>query len=176
MIEIITKVVELLNDPLVRAATVLLSFVSLGISMWAFRRTSQALLVHERNIKAEHARYLDEQWQAIDRLTVSDPACALLVAEMFGLEDSNAAKKEAVHLMFLNTLAASFSGLKNNVVSGEVCASHFCSFFSNYAGSYDYLQVVIEDNYKGYDDFKDECLKYMKHGSAPRMIGSPVQN
>jgi hypothetical protein len=162
--EIITRAVQLLNEPSVRAVTtvvsILVALISFSVSVWAFRRTSVVMSSHFSSLRSEQARFIEVQWNAIDQLTVANSDCSKLMVDMFGIENEMEAKRESLHYMFLNILGAAFVGWKNGAIDHDVYDGHMRYFFLNYKGRPDYLIRLVEAG--GYiPDFKAECMRYM---------------
>lgn len=158
--ELIDQLVQLLNHPLLRAASIVIAAASLIVSLWVAKRTASAINTHTTLVQAEHARFLEQQWQNIDRLTVTNDDCAKLLAEMFG-SSPEAEKKDAAHLLFISGLAAAHSQLLRRAIDDDFYRSHMTSFFSNYKGDKEYLRDLIKRNYGIAEDFVGECEKYL---------------
>ena len=155
-------VIQLLNDPFVRALATLIAATSLVISILALRRTSLAMVSHVSGIRSEQARFLESQWSKLNSLTISNADCARLLAESFGIEGEMEAKREVLHYMFLNILASAFIAWKNGVADFEVYDGHMGYFFSCYKGSPDYLIRLIEVAHYP-PEFLEECRKRLQN-------------
>jgi hypothetical protein len=77
-------IVAALNNPVVRAATVVFSAASLIFSIWAFRKTSVAANTFIRHVSADHARFLEGRWLRTYELTMTNPEFAEGTARLFG--------------------------------------------------------------------------------------------
>ena len=100
------------------------------------------------------------QWKAIDENVLANPESARLMAEMFGLDGEAEARREAFHLMYLNTLSMAFVGWKHEAIDQDVYDGHMRYFFSHYKGSTDYvLHLVKLANYPS--GFLSECERYL---------------
>jgi hypothetical protein len=153
-------VVAVLNDPVVRAASVVFSAASLVFGIWAFRRTSAAANTFIRHVGADHARYLEDRWLRAYELTMSNPVFAEGTARLFGAENADQAKREAVLLIYLNVPLTSFKLMKSGVVAEEDYKAHMTSFFASVRGDRDSLMRAIE--LPGYDqEFREECRRYL---------------
>lgn len=160
LFEIWDRFVQLLNDPSVRAFTSVLSVISFFVSIWAVRQMSTTMASHKASVRSEQARFLEMQWSTIDQLTVSNPDCARLAVEMFGIENETEAKREALHYMYLNVLGAAFMGWKNKAIDEDVYDGHMKFFFNNYKGPQDFLVRLIRNG--GFlPGFEAECVRYM---------------
>jgi hypothetical protein len=160
LFEIWKRFVQLLNDPSVRVFTTALSVISFFVSIWAVRATTTTMASHKASLRSEQARFLEVQWSTIDHLTVSNPDCAKLAVDMFGIENEVEAKREALHYMYLNVLGAAFMGRKNRAIDEDVYDGHMKFFFSNYKGPQDYLVRLIRNG--GFlPGFEAECVRYM---------------
>src|SRR5262245_35213189 len=116
---------QLLNEPSMRAASVAIAFISFSISVWAVRRTSIVLTAHRAGLRSEQERFIEMHWKAIDEIILANPESAKLHAEMFGLNGGeHEARKEAYHLMFLNTLSMAFVGWKHRAIGRDVYDGH----------------------------------------------------
>jgi hypothetical protein len=153
-------VVTVLNDPVVRAATVIFSLASLVFSIWAFRKTSKAANTFIRHVGAEHARFLEAQWLRTYELTFSNPAFAEGTARLFGASSADQVKQEAVLLTYLNILLTSFKLMKSGVITPAIYKEHMTSFFGSVKADRDALMRALE--LPGYDtEFRDECRRYV---------------
>src|SRR5262245_17631812 len=124
-------VVAVLNNPVVRAATVVFSAASLVFSIWAFRRTSASASTFVRHVSADHARYLEDRWLRAYEMTMNSPVFAEGTARLFGVESVERVKQEAVVLTYLNILLTCFKLMKSGVVPPEVYKEHMTSFFGS---------------------------------------------
>lgn len=153
-------VVSVLNDPVVRAGTVIFSLASLVFSIWAFRKTSKAANSFIRHVGADHARFLEAQWLRTYELTFSNPAFAEGTARLFGASSADQVKQEAVLLTYLNILLTSFKLMKSGVITPAAYKEHMTSFFGSVRADRDALMRALE--LPGYDtEFRDECRRYV---------------
>jgi hypothetical protein len=120
---------NLLNMPAVKMLTIAVSLSSFLVSLWALRKTNLAVRTFRSNVLAEHARFLESQWVSVYQLTLTNDKFAGYVAEMFNLESTEKAQKEASLLMYINVLAMTFSSWQNKVIDNETYRSHMDSFF-----------------------------------------------
>jgi hypothetical protein len=158
---VLDQILLVLNDPVVRAATVVFSALSLVFSIWAFRKTSQAAKTFIRHVGADHARFLEGRWLRTYELTMSNPDFAEETARLFGIPSVDRAKQEAVLLTYLNILLTCFKLMKSGVVTEEVYKEHMSSFFGSVKADRDALMRAIE--LPGYErEFQDECRKYAR--------------
>ena len=152
-------IVVVLNNPVVRAATVVFSAASLLFSIWAFRKTSKAANTFIRHVGADHARFLEGRWLRTYELTMTNPEFAAGTARLFGAPSVDQVKQEAVLLVYLNILLTCFKLMKSGVVTPEVYKEHMTSFFGSVRAERDALMRAIE--LPGYEkEFQDECRKY----------------
>jgi hypothetical protein len=157
--EVWEAIVFVLNNPIVRAATVVFSAASLLFSIWAFRKTSKAANTFIRHVSADHARFLEGQWLRTYELTMSNPEFAEGTARLFGASSVEQVRQEVVLLTYLNILLTTFKLMKSGVVTAEVYKEHMTSFFGSVRADRDALMRAIE--LPGYDkEFRDECRKY----------------
>jgi len=161
---IVGYAIQVLNQPSVRAATTLISIlialISFSVSIWAARKTSVVMTSHFSSQRSEQARFIEMQWKAIDENVLANPESARLMAEMFGLDGEAEARREAFHLMYLNTLSMAFVGWKHEAIDQDVYDGHMRYFFSHYKGSTDYvLHLVKLANYPS--GFLSECERYL---------------
>ncbi|MGE3703425.1 MAG: hypothetical protein AB7G08_32525 [Hyphomicrobiaceae bacterium] len=153
------SIVFVLNDPVVRAVTVLFSALSLLFSIWAFRKTSKAANTFVQHVSADHARFLEGQWLRTYELTLTNPQFAEGTARLFGASSLDQIKQEAVLLMYLNILLTSFKLMKSGVVAPDVYKEHMTSFFGSVRADRDALMRALD--LPGYEEeFRSECRKY----------------
>lgn len=152
-------IIAALNNPVVRALTVIFSATSLLFSIWAFRKTSTAANTFIRHVSADHARYLEDRWLRAYELTMSSPVFAEGTARLFGVQSADKAKQEAVLLTYLNILLTCFKLMKSGVVTPEVYKEHMTSFFGSVRADRDAIMRAIQ--LPGYEkEFQEECRKY----------------
>lgn len=157
--EIYEALIVFLSTPRVRAFATALSLVSLCVSLWALRKTIHAVRVQSNDVMAEHARYLEDRWQELHALTLTNAEFAECTAEIFGT-DVRTAKKDAALLMFVNVASVNFSQWKNRVVSKANYEAHMISIFSHFKGDRGQLLRLID--LVGYDpEFREACKTYL---------------
>jgi hypothetical protein len=164
LMDLFLRAVEVVNEPRTRfvitAISLLFSFFSLYVSIWAARRTTTAMKIHSSSLRAEHARFIETQWKAVNESVLANPDSAKLMAQMFGLSGEQEARQQAFLFMFLNILAMAFDARKHGALDQYDYDSHMRYFFSQYRGSLDHVLKVVKDNYS--DDFLEECEKYVR--------------
>jgi hypothetical protein len=91
-------IIELLNLPFVRAFSVLFSAVSLGISIWLFRKTVRLFSTQERHFLVYQTRFIDNMWQRSNALILSKDEYVRATREMFG--DATDGDAVRAHMLF----------------------------------------------------------------------------
>jgi hypothetical protein len=153
-------IVAILNEPDVRAVTVLFSALSLVFSIWAFRKTSIAANTFVRHVGAEHARLLEGQWAQAYNMTLSNGDFARHTSQLFGYASEDDAKRDAVLLFYLNIMLTSFRAAKAGVLPSKEHKTHLTSFFGSIHGDRDALLQLLE--LPGYEEeFRQECRKLL---------------
>ena len=149
-------IVAILNEPDVRAVTVLFSALSLIFSVWAFRKTSVAANTFVKHVGAEHARLLEGQWAQAYNLTLTNADFARHTTNLFGYATENDAKRDAVLLSYLNIMLTSYRAAKSGVLRPEEHRAHLVSFFGSIRGEREVLLHLLE--LPGYEEeFRNEC-------------------
>jgi len=155
---------NLLSMPIVRIFAFVCSGASFLVSLWALRKTNLAVRTFRRNVRAEHARFIENQWVNIFQLTLTNEKFAGYVAEMFNLGSTEKAQKEASLLMYINVLAMTFTSWQNKVIDKGTYMTRMESFFGTYRGDKKRLAELIE--LVGYDHkFRAMCMGYLERTS-----------
>jgi hypothetical protein len=171
LVDTLERAIQLLNQPSVRALSVVIAIASFLVSIWAVRRISVVMTSHGASLLSEQARFIETQWKAIDENVLANPESAKLLAEMFGLDSEAEARREAFHLMFLNTLSMAFVGWKHRVIDLQTYDGHMRYFFFQYKGKADYISSLVKRaNYPS--GFLSECERYL---ALARRAAAPVE-
>jgi hypothetical protein len=148
--------VALMDHPAVRAATLVISLLSLVMAYISLKKTREAVDNYWKNARAEHARFLERQWSDTYRLTMISPEFATQSAEIFGFDTAKAARHEAALLIYINICAMAFQNFRESVITREQFDAHMNSFFAHFKGDVTWLETVI--SLAGYDpEFRKEC-------------------
>lgn len=165
--ELLNAVVAAISHPYARILLALLSVAGFLISVWSLRRTFA-------NTAVEHARFIENQWQAIYHLTLNNEKFAGHVARMFAYgDDTEKAQKGAALLMYINVLASTYNAYYRRLISKKIFESHMKSFFFYYRGSLPALREAIL--VEGYDEgFMNECKRWIELAEHHRKLGDEV--
>ena len=149
---------SLLNLPVIKALSLLASFIGAGAGLLSLRRVHQVADAQLASFRSDHARHLNEQRSRIDLLTLNDDRTARLIAVSFGRADAEAARREALLCLYLNLVASAYSGWQNGLIDRKDLEKHMDFFFDDYKGSAAELSDILNSNY--YDKgFEAECRK-----------------
>jgi len=167
MQDALEMIVAVLNLPVVRAFSLLLSLAGFGIGLYSVRRVHEVAQAQVSHFRAEHTRFLNDQRSQIDRITLQDATSAALIAETFGMTDAKAAQREALLCLYLNVLASAYAAWKNGLIEKAEYEKHMQFVFDDYRGDFDYLWSVIRNN-SYVAGFEAECRAFMQAAGARR--------
>jgi len=148
----------LLNQPLVKAVSLLASLLGAAAGLLSLRRVHQVANAQLANFRADHARFLNEQRSRIEMATLNDEKIAKLVAESFGRPDAEAARREALFCLYLNLLASAHTAWQGGLVERRDFEKHMEFFFSDFKGDAAELSAVLASNYYA-PAFEAECRR-----------------
>lgn len=166
-------VVNLLNQPIIKAASLLASVVGAGAGLLSLRRVNKVADAELAHFRADHARYLNDQRSRIDLLTLNNEQTATLVASSFGRVDAAAAKREALLCLYLNLLASAHSAWRNRLIDRKDYEKHMDFFFDDYKGDRAELAMVLDSNYYA-PGFDAECRKWLEARASRNATGVPA--
>ena len=161
MSEAYDALVALLNMPVVKALSFLASLAGVVIGLLSLRRVNQVADSQLANFRADHARFLNDQRSRIDLLTIENERTASLVATAFGRTDAEAARREALYCLYLNTLASAHSAWRNGLIDKAEYEKHMAFFFDDFKGDAAEMAAVLTTNYYP-ADFDAECRQRLK--------------
>jgi hypothetical protein len=154
-------IATLLNLPVIKALSLLASIVGAGVALLSLRRVNKVADAQLANFRADHTRYLNEQRSRIDLVTLNNDTTAKLVAAAFGRADAEAAKREALHCLYLNLLASAHSAWSNHLIDRADYEKHMDFFFEDFKGDHAELAAVLAYNHFA-PGFDAECRKRLE--------------
>jgi hypothetical protein len=155
------------NLPGFRLAAFLLSLVSVGISIWAFRRTKAVLDAHEKSILSDQIRFSNSEWQKVGRFVLGDEKYLGLAAETFGFASVDDARRTYFYFLYLNPAFCSFQAFKLGIMDRNVFGGGLRSVIHNFKG--DGAELLNAIKLLGYpDDFAALCKQLLAQRDTPK--------
>jgi len=161
MSDIVTLYTQLLNDPTAQALQSLATAITFIISILAFWRTFSLQNTQKATLMTEQRRFLEMQWNEMNRLVISNSDATNQAAQMFGSDDGKAVKRDFLHLSYLNILSAASHAYRENALDYPTYDRHMESFFGSYRGDREYLvQLLQSANY--HKEFQKDCIRRLR--------------
>jgi hypothetical protein len=156
MNDTLSLVIQVLNDPIVRAFQAGVTALTLLISIFAFKRTSQVLKAQQASLRAEQRRVLEMQWSEMNKLILTNSDAATEAAKLFGSDSDVSVRREMLHRSYLNILSTASSAYRSMALDQSTYQRHMNYFFSNYKGDSEYLLHLIKTaDY--HSEFQADC-------------------
>lgn len=155
---IYNEILHIVGTPEVRFITILISITSFAISLLAYRRTSAVMIAHERNMIAEQSRFLDNQWQNLNLLFITDKDAGKWAGEHYRHVYHGDARPIAMRWWLLNLLYSAYNSYKNKVIEPVVFDAHLASVASYFHPQVETMFLQLRSGFYS-DEFAEVCEK-----------------
>jgi hypothetical protein len=160
MNEFLDAAVWFLNVPGVRALTAVISVISFALSLWALRKFRDFTETNRRHFAADHARFVDDQWQRSNHVILSNREHLHIMAELLSYKDADEALRAYLIFNMINPLYSAFNSVKQGIMDKAVFEAAMGDFASHFSGDRSSFLSFLRS--RGYtDEFVDRlnmCL------------------
>lgn len=159
-------------------ATLLLAGLSLIISIAAYRRTAQGVIVTQQNMFVEQSRFLDGQWQSLIQMILSRDEFSLWIQDNFPDIYGEDVRKSALQYWLANIISTAYQSHRFRLIERDRFDAHLFSVWLFWGRDTQALIKFLRQGYqsKGFIGACEDALRRIesRHTSAPiRPAASP---
>jgi hypothetical protein len=127
---------DLLNDPIIRAGTTILAFISAAVGISAARKAHKVLYTHGQQILVRQLQLMDDHWKRIYYTVLTDDKAATIFGKLVGVDDLTLLQRHALITILIDLLASAYASRRSDIMPDEIYDAHFSAvamFFQNRA-------------------------------------------
>lgn len=152
-------------------ATVLLAGLSLIISIAAYKRTAQGVIVSQQNMFVEQSRFLDGQWQSLIQMILSRDDFSSWIQETFPDIYGDDVRKSALQYWLANIISTAYQSHRFRLIESDRFDAHLFSVWLFWGRDTSALMNFLRQGYqsKGFISACEDALKRIeaRHTSPP---------
>ena len=146
-------------SPWFKVFTFTMSFISLIISIWVFRRTMKVLSAQRANILSSQLQHVNQQWQELFKLIFKDDMAQALATQLLGFYSLEETRTIYFYFMFLNPIYFEYQAYRLGIMDEKKFKLDLLYIARNFKGDRNELIKSMRlGEYPG--DFIKICQKY----------------
>lgn len=154
-------VLELLNEPLIRAGTTVLAVVSAAVGIRATQKAWSVLHTHKQQILVQQLQLLEHHWQKLNYSILSDEKVAAIIDKVTGIDDVALLRERSFIRILIQMLSSAYESRKHDIMPEDTYEVQFKSvawYFHNRADLF--FSSFNHDLYS--TDFSQDCERRFK--------------
>jgi hypothetical protein len=157
---VVDGIAAAVSSPWFRFLTFSISFVSLAMSIWVFRRTMNVLRVQKANILSGQIQHVNQQWQDLYKIILTDEKTQKLATKAIGFSSIDETRKLYFYFMLLNPINFEYQASKLGIMDENFFRQDMLSIARNFRGDRaELLRMIKIGEYS--DGFVELCRKYL---------------
>jgi hypothetical protein len=148
------------GSPWFKFLTFTISFVSLALSIWVFRRTMNVLRVQRANILSSQIQHVNQQWQDLCKIIITDEKTQDLATKAIGFSSNEETRKLYFYFMLLNPIYFEYQAHKLGIMDEYFYRLDMLSVARHFKGDRsELMRMITIGEYP--DEFVALCRKYL---------------